>query len=71
MNSAEITEALRTLARTKMRFITAADLCGILKLSEEECLDLLEEFVQQGLLRTTQSHKGEPYFWLTPQLAQE
>ena len=71
MTSTKILEILRTLARSQMRFVTVSDLCGVLELPEEECISLLQEFVGQGLLRATHSASGQPYFWLTPQLAQE
>jgi DNA-binding IclR family transcriptional regulator len=69
--STDILEVLRTLARSQMRFITVSDLCGALTLPEEECLQHLQDFVDQGLLRATHSQNGQPYFWLTPQLTQE
>jgi hypothetical protein len=71
LTTGEIIEVLRSLARSQMRFITVSDLCGALTLTEDECLDVLQQFVEQGLLRATQSHKGENYFWLTTQLSQE
>ena len=71
LSSSEVLEVLRSLARSQMRFITVSDLCGAMDLPEEECLDKLQAFVEQGLLRATHSNSGQPYFWLTPQLAQE
>jgi hypothetical protein len=64
-------EVLRTLARSEMRFITVADLCGALNLPEEECLNLLQRYVDDGLLRSTRSNNGQPYYWLTSQLSQD
>lgn len=70
LDKAEIVEVLRSLAR-KSRFITVSDLCAALQLAEEDCLSLLDEYVQQGLLRSTQSTQGHAYYWLTSQLATE
>ena len=64
-------EVLRTLARSQMRFITVSDLCGALKIPEEECTNLLQRFVDDGLLRATRSDNGQPYYWLTAQLASD
>jgi hypothetical protein len=71
LNSIDILDALRALSRSQMRFITVTDMCGALQLPEEECLGLLQEYVDRGLLRTTRSQRGEPYYWLTAQLSQE
>jgi DNA-binding IclR family transcriptional regulator len=66
-----VLELLRTLARSNTKFITMADLCEALTLHPEECLEILDEYVRTGLLRSTQANSGEPYYWLTPQLAQD
>ena len=71
MDHTEVMEVLRTLARSEMRFITVADLCGALKLREEECMELLQGYVNDGFLRTTKSDCGQPYYWLTSQLAKD
>jgi len=71
VTNTDVIEVLRQLARSQMRFITVADLCGALGMPDDECRQLLEGFVEQGLLRATQSRKGEPYFWLTPLLGHD
>jgi DNA-binding IclR family transcriptional regulator len=67
----DVMEVLRSLARSQMRFITVADLCGALKVPEAECEQLLQRFVDDGLLRATHSTNGQPYYWLTAQLAND
>lgn len=59
----ELFNSIKRIAR-RSRLVSHPEVSSALQLKHTECEELLEQLVEQGMLRRATSHKGQVFYWL-------